>query len=244
VDANPALDSKIQVIYNPILKIAGATQVSAEASVASTSFTLGMVGRITESKGHMHLLGAVTKLRPEIKKQIRLVIVGAPSPGSVADLAYARRLKERASRLNLQDRILWAGYQTDPNPFYSSMDVLIQPSSNQAGEGMPLVILEAFRHGIPVIASRTGGIPEIINDGVNGLLFSPGDDNALAQALQQYLSDGWLRARLRTGSRATLTDQFSVENFQSKIRALVQEVSGPETPRQAQSSHGELAAWM
>jgi glycosyltransferase involved in cell wall biosynthesis len=203
-----------------------------------------MVGRITESKGQLRLLNAVSALRPYLQKQIRVVIVGAPSPGSVADLAYARRLKELASQLNLQQRLVWAGYQTDPTAFYASMDVLVQPSSAQAGEGMPLAVLEALREGIPVVASRTGGIPEVIRDGANGLLFPPGDDRALAHALQRFLDDDSLRARLRAGTRATLTDQFSIENFQFQTRELIREVSGTETPRIALASRGENAAWL
>jgi glycosyltransferase involved in cell wall biosynthesis len=162
----------------------------------------------------------------------------------VADLAYARCLKELASRLNLEQRLIWAGYQTDPTAFYASMDVLVQPSSAQAGEGMPLAVLEALREGIPVIASRTGGIPEVIRDGANGLLFPPGDDRALAQALQRFLDDDSLRTRLQAGTRATLTDQFSIETFQSQTRALIREMSGSEAPRAALASRGENAAWM
>jgi len=244
VGANLALDRQIQVLYNLALTMAGAVPSFKEVAEASGCITLGMVGRITESKGHLQLLNSVGKLSPEIQKQIRLVFVGAPSPGNVADLAYARRLKDCAQRLNLQSRITWAGYQADPRPFYESMDALIQPSSHEAGEGMPLAILEAFREGLPVIASRTGGIPEILQDGVNGLLFPPGDDAALAQALDGFLRDSKLRARLRAGSRATLTDRFSVENFQSEIRSLIQELVGSETPSKTQAAHGELAAWM
>jgi glycosyltransferase involved in cell wall biosynthesis len=190
------------------------------------------------------LLNAVSSLRPYLQKQIRLVIVGAPSPGSLADHAYARSLKELASRLNLHQRLFWAGYQADPTSFYASMDVLVQPSSAQSGEGMPLAVLEALRQGIPVIASRTGGIPEVICDGANGLLFPPGNDLALAKALQRFLDDDSLRARLRAGTRATFTDRFSLESFQSQTRALIREASGSEAPGIAPAPAREHAVWL
>jgi len=244
VDANPALDRVIQVLYNPVLDRARTIHVFLDVPPSPARLALGMVGRITESKGQLRVLNAVSALPPCLQEQIRLVFVGAPSPGNVADLTYTRHVKELALRLNLHERIFWAGYQTDSTSFYASMDVLVQPSSTQAGEGMPMAILEALREGIPVIASRTGGIPEVIRDGANGLLVPPGNDLALTQALQSFLVDDALRARLRAGTRATLTDQFSIENFQSRIRALVRELSSSGASRIAPSSRGEQAAWI
>ena len=134
-----------------------------------------MVGRITEPKGQETLLNAVSALPCALRKKIRLVLVGAPAPGNLADLVYSRRLRKSSAELDLHNQVLWAGYQEDPAPFYASMDALIQPSAANAGEAMPLAVLEALREGVPVIASRTGGIPEVVHDGDNGLLLPPGD---------------------------------------------------------------------
>jgi len=241
LEESPILNSSLQIIYNPLLESSGGADRTPDGSPLAASFVLGMVGRVTESKGHLNLLKAVSALPPDLQKKIRLVIVGAPAPGNAADLGYLSRAKELAARLNLQTQILWAGYQTDPTLFYASMDVLVQPSSAQAGEGMPMVIMEALREGIPVIASRTGGIPEVIRDGSNGVLVTPSDDRALTHALQSFLEDPVLRARLQVGSRDSLSERFSLANFQSQTLACVRELVGLQSPADAAIPLGETA---
>jgi glycosyltransferase involved in cell wall biosynthesis len=230
---NPALNKGLRVVYNPLTQSVGRADWNPDELAFRTSFMLGMVGRVTEPKGHLNLLKAVSALPLYLQKKIRLVMVGAPAPGNAADLGYANRVKHLAARLNLQNQIIWTGYQTDTTLFYAYMDVLVQPSSAHSGEGMPMVILEALREGIPVIASRTGGIPEVIRDGSNGLLVPPGDDGALARALRDFLEDPALRARLRAGARESLAEQFSLANFQSQTLACVRELIGLESPADA-----------
>ena len=237
-----ALTSTLQIIYNPLLEASGGVERTADGSPLADSFVLGMVGRVTQSKGHLNLLKALSALPLHLQQKTRLVIVGAPAPGNAVDHDYLSRVKELAARLNLQHQILWTGYQTDPARFYAGMDVLVQPSSAHAGEGMPMVILEALREGIPVIASRTGGIPEVIRHGSNGLLVPPGDEAALARALQAFLEDPGLRARLQAGSRESLSERFSLANFQSQTLACVRELIGPETPAEAPIPGGETVA--
>ena len=243
LDADPQLAGKIHLFHQPVLACGRPPHLFAKAAGPPTRFTLGMVGRITEHKGQGRLLSAVGMLRPDLQEKTHMVFVGAPAPGDLSDVAYAYKLKDTAAQLHLHDRIFWAGYQTDPVAFYGSMDMLVQPSSVQSGEAMPLAILEALREGVPVLASRTGGIPEIIQPEVNGLLVPPGDDGALAGALQRFLVDGPLRARLQSGARSTLLDQFSVERFQSKIHGLIRELSSCNPPEEGGSQRRELTAW-
>ena len=239
--ARPSLSRQTHVLYNPVPRHTPAAAVALVEPRPSDCLTLGMIGRITERKGHMQLLNALSRLSPGLQRQVQLLIVGAPAPGNSADMAYARRLRDCAAKLHLH-QVTWAGYQADPNPFYASLDALLQPSLHQAGEGMPLAVLETFHFGVPVIAARTGGIPEIVREGVNGLLVPAGDEVALAQALQQFLSNPPLRDRLRAGARSTLTDQFSVEGFQCRIRSLIRELAGPQIPGKAPLTQGEAAA--
>jgi glycosyltransferase involved in cell wall biosynthesis len=177
-----------------------------------------MVGRITEAKGHDLLLNAVGKLPLALRNRMRIVIVGVPAPGCADDQRYARRLERSAKEFGLQERILWAGYQEDLSAYYALMDVLVLPSSREA---LGLVILEALQRGIPVIASRTGGIPEIIHDESNGLLISPEDEDALARGLERFIADPALRHRLQAGARAGLDSRFSLQTFSPAIRGLV-----------------------
>jgi glycosyltransferase involved in cell wall biosynthesis len=242
VDADPRLASKIQIFNNPVIDRSRPTAGVPMEAKSPTQFTLGMVGRITETKGQERLLNAVGALPAALRDKIRVMFVGAPAPGNLADLAYSRRLRRRGAQVDLPHEVLWTGYQEDPTPFYASMDALVQPSAANAGEAMPLAVLEALREGIPVIASRTGGIPEVVQDGENGLLVPPGDESALTRALQRFIEDYTLRARLREGARVTLTQQFSVEDFRLRIRALIEELAGAATPGKADSAPEELAA--
>jgi glycosyltransferase involved in cell wall biosynthesis len=237
---HPALSKSLLVVNNPLSIVTGGASQFAHILSPPAPFTVGMVARISESKGQLSLLNAVGALPPGRREQVRLVLVGAPPPGNAADLDYVGRLKERAAQLNLDQRTFWAGYQPDPTPFYKSMDVLVSPSTVQ--EGMPMSILEAQSQGIPVIASCTGGIPEIIRHGVNGLLFPPGNDHALTQLLREFLEDSSLRVRLRAGTRSALGSQFSMEYFRSQILKSVQQLSSSEDAAEALALREEPVA--
>ncbi|HEV2247765.1 MAG TPA: glycosyltransferase family 4 protein [Terriglobia bacterium] len=239
--ANRSLAEKTHILYNPLVGCASVTRdvpVSQLPGGDSSVVTVGVVGRITKPKGQRVLLNALARLSAQNKARVRVVFVGAPSPENGDDLAYDQRLKECVTQFGLEATIEWAGYQTAVDPFYRAMDVLIQPSLSDSGESMPLSMLEALQHGVPVIASRTGGIPEVILHGSNGLLVPPGDEVALARALERFLQDASLRARLRAGARSSIDDRFSLESFQSRIRGLIwklcttQQSGGPEAIRE------------
>jgi len=222
--ADPHLAGKTQVLYNPMARCPGEVFGSLEPEQiqsASRVFTLGVVGRITKPKGQRVFLNALGRLGPQLKNRIRVIFIGAPSPDDRADLTYKQRLEECVTQFNLQTKVEWAGYQKSVGPFYRAMDVIIHPSLLQSGEAMPLAVLEALQHGVPVIASWTGGIPEVVRHGANGLLVPPGDEVALARALERFLQDASLRARLRMGAQSNLDDRFSPENFNSKVHEQI-----------------------
>jgi glycosyltransferase involved in cell wall biosynthesis len=227
VNADQRLASKTHVLYNPVAERVGEVSSVTEGQRPSSNpsvFSLGVVGRITKPKGQRVFLNALGRLSPELKNRIRVIFVGAPSPDDREDLNYKQRLEECAVQFNLQTKVEWAGYQKTVSPFYRAMDALVHPSLVQSGEAMPLAVLEALQHGVPVIASRTGGIPEVVRHGANGLLVPPGDEVALARALERFLRDASLRARLRTGAQSNLDDRFSLENFNSKVHEQIWEL--------------------
>ena len=189
-------------------------------------YTVGIVGRITECKGHHLLLEAVAALPEELRPRVRVLVVGAEAPGCESDAQYARRLRDDANRYGLERQIDWAGYQPDPRPYYDLMDVLVQPS---LAEAMCLAILEALDRGVPVIAARTGGIPEVVHDGVNGLLVSLEDKTALSRALTVFFKERKLREHLRNGARRGLDGRFSMENFVSRVRSTIEQLC-PQPP--------------
>jgi len=231
------LSGKTEVLYSPV----SGPFISVSERQTAPHFTVGIVGRITEVKGHHVLLQAAGKLPPEIRARIRILIVGAPEPNSRPDGRYADDLRAIALQYGLQESIVWTGYQPDPGPLYALMDVLVHPAL--WAEAMGLVILEALQRGIPVIASRIGGIPEIIDDGTNGLLVPSGDSEALSQALAHFIDNGALRQRLQEGARAGVDARFTLQNFSPRIRFLVRRLCDVANPAETKTTDEEFAAW-
>jgi glycosyltransferase involved in cell wall biosynthesis len=101
-------------------------------------------------------------------------------------------------------------------------DVLVAPSVPTSGgkrEGIPVVLMEAMSAGLPVVSSRISGIPELVHDGVNGLLTEPFDTSQIADALERLARDPALRDRLGTAARATVLAEFDVA---TNARALLE----------------------
>jgi len=239
---DPRLSAKTQVLYNPLRepREARLNWHSGTRRSIPDHFTIGMVGRITWSKGHHLLLEAVAGLRVELRNRIQILVVGSEAPGCDSDLHYARNLRSEASRLGLDGQIMWAGYQPETGPYYALMDVLVHPA---LAEAMCIVILEALDRGVPVIATRTGGIPEVVRDGFNGLLVSAEDTNALGHVLALFFEKRELRERLQAGARFTLDRRFSMETFSSRIRTTIGQLCPLEDSLDARASGLGTERW-
>ena len=225
--AAPRLARITQVLYNPSLVEVTRQSPSASGAVASNvgGPVVGLVGRITPQKGQIVLLRAAARLRDRWP-DLRIMFVGDAESGSTRDAAYLKELVATVAELGLGKHVHFAGYQSDPNPYYARFDVLAMPSID-SGEGLPMVVLEAAAQGVPVVASKVGGMPEVIHDGWSGLLVAPGDDRALAERLARVLDDATLRARLEHGARESLDERFSPEVFRRTICAIVSELVPP-----------------
>jgi glycosyltransferase involved in cell wall biosynthesis len=221
--ADARLSAVTQVIYNPVRKPsvllsgAGPTEPLARSSQA----LVGQVGRITRQKGQHVFLKAAARLKTR-SIDIQVVFVGAPEENNADDAAYTRYLDSLVGDLGMGGKVHWTGYQEDPSAFYAMFDALVIPST--VSEGLPMVALEALQWGLPVIGSQLGGIPEIIRHDINGFLVPPGDDQALADALQRLFSRSEVRTQLQAGARASIDSRFSVDTFQNQIRLIISEL--------------------
>jgi glycosyltransferase involved in cell wall biosynthesis len=161
------------------------------------------VGRLVERKGVAQALEAMAKLGPNGP---RFEIVGeGPERPALAALA---------ERLGVADRVVFRGWISAPElqASYARAALCVLPSVRDTRgdtEGLGVVLLEAMNHGTPVVASRIGGIPDIVEDGVSGLLVPPADADALAAAIRRVLSDPALARRLGEGGWRRLHDRFS-----------------------------------
>jgi len=234
--------TKLDVFHNPTLERVRRACLPLEHAGRADHITIGMVGRITEAKGHRVLFNALGRLSAEVRNKIRLIIVGAPAGDCAEDLRYARGLERYAKEIGLEN-ILWTGYREDVARYYASMDVLVQPSVAESGEALPLAVLEALETGIPIIASHTGGIPEIVRNEFNGLLYPTGDEQELARSVERFVKDSSLRDRLRAGAQTPLDDRFSLATFTRNIRRDVSLLCGDDSNKPAAPAYEGPFTW-
>jgi glycosyltransferase involved in cell wall biosynthesis len=158
---------------------------------------IGIVSKLWEGKGHSTLIKAFQEVKKAIPNA-KLVIVGE---GYLQDSLHAL-----VNELGLNDSILFTGFQMDVSEIIATFDVAVLPSFF---EGMGRVLLEAMAMGKPLIASRVGGIPDLVEDSVNGILTVAGDVQGLAKVIQQILGDKNLSDRMGQAGRNRVTEQFS-----------------------------------
>lgn len=162
---------------------------------------LNVANMNSEIKGHGVLIEAA-RLVSATMPEARFAFVG--------DGLLRPHLEERVRALGLQGHIYFLGPRKDVPEILASGDVF---AFSSLAEGLPNAVLEAMAVGLPVVATRVGGIPEIIRDGASGLLVPPNDPQALAKAILRVLSDPALAAKLACASQARARSQFSFDRL-------------------------------
>jgi glycosyltransferase involved in cell wall biosynthesis len=169
--------------------------------IPTDRFTVGWIGRMTAVKRTDDVLLAFRRLR-ELGVDACLCMVG--------DGPDRDQVEHRASELGVVRHCLFLGYQEDVAPFYGAFDAVVLPSGN---EGTPVSAIEALAVGRPVVATRVGGIPDVIRDGVDGFLVEPGAVDELAERLAGIARDPELRARIAAEGRTHVLQRYSVERL-------------------------------
>jgi sugar transferase (PEP-CTERM/EpsH1 system associated) len=182
------------------------------------TFVVGTVGRMKAVKDQTTLAHAFVHLcamLPEWKERLRLVLVGeGPLRDSCEDILRRARLDAQA----------WLpGQRNDISALMRAMDVFVLPS---LAEGISNTLLEAMASGLPVVATKVGGNPELVADRVTGLLVPPSDPLALAQAIRTYLNDADARRRAGRKARAQAQAQFSMDAMVDGYLAVYRRVLG------------------
>jgi sugar transferase (PEP-CTERM/EpsH1 system associated) len=165
-------------------------------------FVIGTVARVQDIKNHRGLVDAFIRLRdllPEQRGRLRLSIVG--------DGPLLPALKAQVAAAGLGDVVWLPGTRSDIAELMHSFSLFALPS---LAEGTPVSLLEAMACGLPVVASRVGGIPEVIDDGEHGSLVAPADSEALAAALARYVASPALASRHGTAARARIEHHYSM----------------------------------
>jgi len=200
----PCDPRKFTVIHNGIATASDTTELreAARAELALGNRLVGViVARLNGRKGHATLLKSVALLRDSDVTPLMLVVGDGPE---------WEALELQAQQLGLgPSQVRFLGARSDVDRILSAADFFVLPSDT---EGLPLSVLEAMAHGLPIVASRVGGIPEIIETSDHGLLVPPGDSEALAEAIRSLIDDPVLRRNLSIAARARVNTEFSIAN--------------------------------
>lgn len=206
-------EAMLRVILNGVPARTGdRSRLRAELGVADDQIVLLAVGSLVPRKGHAVLIEALSTLGP---KSWMLAIAGGG--------AERERLEALAEAKGVSRQVKILGHREDVPDLLAACDIFVMPS---LWEGLPLALLEAMLAGKPVVASRTSGIPEAVNDGVDGLLTTPGDVGALASALAALLADPVRRAALGAAARSRATAAFTLDAMADGYERVFREALG------------------
>jgi len=165
---------------------------------------IGTVSRLDPVKGIGFLIQALARV-----DSAHLAVVGDGPERAV--------LGSLASSLDVADRVHWAGHRPDVPRLLPAFDLFVQPSLH---EGLPNTVLEAMAAELPVVATTVGGTPEVVVDGVTGLLVPPCDSVALAEAIATILRDPGLRRTMGQAGRERVRRYFSLEQMIQRTQVL------------------------
>jgi glycosyltransferase involved in cell wall biosynthesis len=190
---------KTCVIHNGIPAPSGEEQKQPNSAPA-----IGIVGQVGAWKGHEDLLEAFsTVLKSYPAAQLHIFGNGSSE--------YETFLRRRAAELRVEQNVIWRGFVEDRSIIYGALTLLVVPSRSE--DPLPTTAIEAAFFGIPVIASRRGGLPEIVEDQVTGYLFEASDMAALAKLISRLLGDAPLRDAMGKNARERAASLFSRERF-------------------------------
>ncbi|OGW25945.1 MAG: hypothetical protein A2X59_12325 [Nitrospirae bacterium GWC2_42_7] len=170
-------------------------------------------GWLVEGKGLDTLLEAFRLVVSE-NRETKLLLLGK---GPLKD-----RLKDKADSLNISDKVCFKGNVTNVHEFLNSADIFVFPSFR---EGMPNSLLEAMACGLPVIASRIGGIVDIVEDNKSAILFDPGDVSGLASAIIKLLNNDEIRQALGAEARKRIEGGFSIDRVADEYIKLYEKLA-------------------
>jgi glycosyltransferase involved in cell wall biosynthesis len=184
----------------------------AEHKIARDRKLIGIVGRLALIKNHRLFLEMARQLLT-IVPESRFVIVG--------DGLLRRGLETYAEQLGIREQVIFVGWRRDLASIYADLDILVVSSNN---EGTPVSAIEAMASGCPVVATRVGGMPDVVKDGETGFLAPPNDALTLARSAAELLRDSPKRNRMGQAARAVALEHFSVQRLVADTERLYDEL--------------------
>ena len=183
-----------------------------ELGISSRDRIVGSVGRFVPIKGYRYFLEAAKEVLGQ-QSDVLFLLVG--------DGPLEKELKAFAEALGIAPRVVFAGYREDVAEMIALMDIFVLPSLN---EGMGKVLVEAMAEGKPVVATKVGGVPELVSDNLTGILCPPKDSCAMAEAILKLLRDRELARRMGEEGRRRVYPRFDAKVMVEKIEGLYREL--------------------
>jgi glycosyltransferase involved in cell wall biosynthesis len=211
----PLPPARIQVLPHGVAAPpppARCTELRAKARVPASAFAVGLFGRIEPAKGQQVLIDALALLGQR-GCDVYAVLFGHPMEARHLD-----DLRVRVSRHALDERVHYYGFHPRPEEIMGCFDCVVLTTYN---ETFGLVLVEAMRAGVVVIGTAAGGVPEIIDDGVTGLLVPPREPAALAEAIERLARDPELRRRLASAGKTDADARFNEEQHFARLSDLL-----------------------
>lgn len=172
---------------------------------------IGTIANFYKTKGLKYLIEAANLLKNKSKIIFLVIGEGRERP----------KLEKLIKRANLEDNFFLLGQLPNAYKYLKVFDIFVLPSLK---EGFPWVILEAMAAELPIVATKTGALPEIIEDGINGLLIEPKDSQALAEAIKKILENKKLAQEFGQNARKRVTEEFSLERMLDKTLAVYRSI--------------------
>lgn len=205
----------VNLIYNSIdmnvfspLSDEEKRKVREALSLKQDTFVIVTAGRLDAQKGHIFLLEALSDPRLKVA-DIKLLILG--------EGCLEKELKDLAENLGIREKVMFMGYRKDARNVVGCADAFILPTIS---EGFGLSLLEAMALKVPCIASRTGGVSEIIESGIDGLLVDPAQADLLAGAISELLSDPVRRRSIALNSYNKIAENFDIKKNVKMLEEL------------------------
>jgi len=211
---------KLKVVYNGIElknfdldKDISREKIRKKLGIRKNQNALISVGRLFKAKGYPYLVDAINILKKKYP-DIRLLILG--------EGPERKKIEEQVKELRLEKNILLLGQKENVLEYLASTDVFVMPS---LWEGFPMALLEVMAFGLPVVAARVGGVPEVIEDNENGFLVEPKSPDALAEKIDYVLS---LSTKKKTEickrAKKTIEEKFSLKKMVKEYENLYQKL--------------------
>jgi glycosyltransferase involved in cell wall biosynthesis len=189
-------------------KTAAINDVRKRHGIRADEKVVGAIGRLVAFKGFSVLLEAVALLKVK-RRRFKVMIVGRGPENE--------NLERQIATLGIKDVVIMPGFVPDIAPYFAISDVFVVPSIR---EPFGLIVLQAMAAGRPVVGANAGGIPEIIRDGVTGILVPPNDASALTEAIDGLLDDANRCRRLAAAAEQDLREHFSIEVMVAKTQEI------------------------